>query len=471
MADNAISRFMRIPVSVRDARERQEKLAAANPHLMDALTNNKRQGQRLAVYARWVALAVIAMLLPIVNFDWSVIYYEVILLGFALIGWAQLKAGTVGLSRWELFLLFCDLALMTVTILVPNPFSEEQFPDAMQYRLGNFIYFFVLLAAATLAYSWRTIIAFGTWTFALWITGMLVVGFFGRQIPQLSQQIKAALPEFPMLAGFFDPNNILIGFRIQEIVVFVIVAAILALNGWRNNELLLKQAEATRERENLARHFPPNIVDQMADQDDPFGQVRSQSVAVLFADIVGFTHMAEQNTPERVVGLLRQFHGLLEAAVFNNNGTLDKFLGDGVMATFGTPRAGPDDAANAIRCAHEMLSAIETWNIQRVEQGEEAINLSIGIHFGAVVLGDIGSSRRLEFATLGDTVNVASRLEALTRSLDTRLIVSNELINAVDNYSDQEQKQFLSSFQSAGRQSIRGRSGEIEIWKLAGSLH
>ena len=100
------------------------------------------------------------------------------------------------------------------------------------------------------------------------------------------------------------------------------------------------RSSAARERENLARHFPPSMVDRLADQDHPFANIRSQSVAVLFADIVGFTQMAEQGNPEKVVHLLRQFHAHMEHCVFNNNGTLDKFLGDGVMASFGSPETG-----------------------------------------------------------------------------------------------------------------------------------
>ncbi len=135
----------------------------------------------------------------------------------------------------------------------------------------------------------------------------------------------------------------------------------------------------------------------------------------MFADIVGFTKFAERQTADQVVSTLRGFHARMERAVFDNGGTLDKFLGDGLMATFGTPDPGPHDASNAVRCGHAMLAAIEDWNRERRASGAEPIALSVGLHCGTVVLGDIGSERRLEFAVLGDVVNVASRLEALTR--------------------------------------------------------
>jgi len=278
--------------------------------------------------------------------------------------------------------------------------------------------------------------------------------------------MTTAFSEYPILAEFFDPNTIIIGMRAQEIVIFLIVAGILALNGWRNNRLVLRQASIARERENLARHFPPNIVDDLAGQNDPFANIRSQPVAVLFADIVGFSRLAEQGSPEQVVAMLRAYHQRLENAVFDNKGTLDKFLGDGVMATFGSHTVSPDDAANAIQCARDMVTAIDKWNIEREANGESPIKLSVGIHYGDVILGDIGSERRLEFATLGDTVNVASRLEALTRDLDTQIIISNAVVEAQQVNSDNKSTNLLSGFKSEGNQIVRGRDTEISVWKL-----
>jgi len=420
----------------------------------------------LAMQARWAALAVIAVFIAFLNPDWTVLYYEAVLLAFALLGWAQLKAGQVGQSRRELVLIFLDLVLLAVVGLLPNPFQEQLWPSAMQYRFDNFLYFFVILAGASLAYSWRTLIAIGTWTFGIWLLGLAGVIFFGFTDPQLTANISATTAEYSGMQSFIDPNNPMIGIRFQEVIVFVIVAGILALNGWRHNQLLLRQASATRERENLARHFPPNIVDQLAGQNQPFAAIRSQPVAVLFADIVGFTRMAEQGEPEKVVALLREYHRRLEAAVFNNSGTLDKFLGDGIMATFGSPLTGPNDAGNALKCANDMVTAIDQWNVERKAGGEAPINLSVGIHYGEVILGDIGSERRLEFATLGDTVNVAARLEELTRTMNTKVIVSNDLIEANKSCKVGNDKYLLDSFSRAGNKVLRGRDSKIGIWKM-----
>jgi len=451
----------------KNARRNEDAEVDGNHHLQKALEENKREGHKLAVYARWVALIIIGLMAPFITPNWlATLYNEVILLMFALLGWAQLKVGRVGQSKKELFLLFCDLLLMSIVCVVPNPFFDDQWPTAFQYRFQNFSYFYFLLAGATLAYSWRTIFAVGSWTAGLWITGIILVYFFGSTYPEITPKLDAALSDFPFIAEFLDPNATLTSLRLQELVLFLIVAGILALNGWRNNRLVRRQAIIARERGNLARHFPPNIVDELAGQNDPFSNIRSQSVAVLFADIVGFSRMAEQGSPEKVVAMLREYHQRLENAVFDNHGTLDKFLGDGVMATFGSPHVGPDDAANAIHCARDMVKAIDDWNKEREAAGDATIVLSIGIHYGEVILGDIGSARRLEFATLGDTVNVASRLESLTRKLHTQIIISNAVVEAQKSSATDNDETLLGGFEQAGKQLVRGRENEIDIWKL-----
>jgi adenylate cyclase len=441
-----------------------EEFAKVDPFLRAALSENKRQGLLLAVRARWIALAIVAILIPFLNFRWETLYYEAALIVFALIGWAQLRAGKVVQSRQELFLIFLDLALLTFLMVFPNPFRGEIWPTAFQYELGEFSYFYVFLAVGTLAYSWRTTFAFGAWTTLLWLGALVLVAMFGTEIPELSEMSALAFTGYERILAAIDPNDPRIVERVQEVVIFLIVACTLAVNTERNSRLIIQQANVARERANLARHFPPNIVDQMAERDQPLGAVRSQNVAVMFVDIVGFTRMAGQQTPEEVVALLRQFHARLEAMVFDHQGTLDKFLGDGLMATFGTPESSSRDAANALRCGREMLSDIEEWNTARREAGAEPIKVSIGLHYGAVVLGDIGSERRLEYAVLGDAVNVASRLEVLTRNLGVAMVTSDDLVNAVRQNGDADSIELLRDLDSAGSQQLRGRDEPIIAW-------
>jgi adenylate cyclase len=315
-----------------------------------ALAAAKQEGLQLAVRPRYAALAVIAGLLPIINPNWDQLYYVILLRLFALIGWAQVRVGRVGLSRAELTLLFCGRALLTFIAVVPNPVSSTHWPVAAQYHFGNFICFFAILAVATLAYSWRTVIAVGTWTSALWIVGMVWVWWQPDRDPELTARIVGAIGGDQRLFQLVSPNSIVFGARIQEIIVCMIAAVTLAVAVRRSNDLLIRHAAVERERGNLARYFSPNMVEELSKNDEPLKQVRTQNVAVLFVDIVGFTAFADARTPQEVVRTLRQFHALMEQEVFRHSGTLDKYLGDGLMATFGTPVAGEVDASNALRC-------------------------------------------------------------------------------------------------------------------------
>jgi len=452
-----------LPTASARERSRRDTEAETVQFAQAALVAAKRDGLRLAVRARYVALAVIACLLLVINPSWKEQLYYVVLLGlFALIGWGQVKVGRLGVSRPELALLFCDLALLTFIAVVPNPFSSEHWPVAMQLHFGNFIYFFVLLASATLAYSWRTVIAMGTWTSVLWIVGVVWVWWQPDRAPELTARILAATGHDHRLFDLISPNSITFGARLQEIVVFMIVAVTLAIAVRRANDLVIRHAAVERERGNLARYFSPNVVEQLSTNDEPLKQVRTQHVAVLFVDIVGFTAFADARTPEEVVRTLRQFHALMEQEVFRHSGTLDKYLGDGLMATFGTPFTGAADASNALRCAQAMMAAADRWNGQREAAGEAPLRVSFGLHYGPVVLGDIGLTC-LEFAVIGSTVNAASRLEALTRALDCALVASDDLVTRAKAELGNSDAAFR-PLEAQAPQATRGLEHPIAIW-------
>jgi adenylate cyclase len=454
-----------LPAALSGARSRRDAETDTVRFARAALAATKQEGLQLAVRARYVALAVIACLLPIINPSWDQLYYLVLLGLFALIGWGQVRVGRVGVSRPELALLFCDLALLTFIAVVPNPFTSAHWSVAMQYRFGNFIYFFVVLSCATLAYSWRTVIAVGTWTSARWIVGMVWVWWQPDRDPELTARIAAATGSDQRLFQLISPNSIVFSARIPEIVVFMIVAVTLAVAVRRSNDLLIRHAAVERERGNLARYFSPNVVEELSKNDEPLKQVRTQNVAVLFVDIVGFTAFADARRPEEVVRTLREFHALMEHKVFRHSGTLDKYLGDGLMATFGTPFAGAADASNALRCAQAMMAAAGRWNGERQAAGEAPIRVSFGLHYGPVVLGDIGLTC-LEFAVIGSTVNAASRLEALTRALDCKLVASDDLVKRAKAELSAAEAVFRPLIAQAP-QTIRGLERPIAIWAQA----
>jgi adenylate cyclase len=202
----------------------------------------------------------------------------------------------------------------------------------------------------------------------------------------------------------------------------------------------------------------------LAEQDEPLGAVRRQTVAVLFVDIVGFTRMSEAMPPEAVVTMLRQFHERMTAQIFACGGTVQKYIGDEIFAVFGVPTTSDNDAANALICADRMLDALDRWNAERGTEGEAPLAVGIGLNYGSVVLGDVGSEHSMSFTVIGDTVNTASRLQGLTRTLKTPLVVGGPLVDAIRVGSSETAAALVSELLDQGEQPLRGRAAPVRVW-------
>jgi PAS domain S-box-containing protein len=235
----------------------------------------------------------------------------------------------------------------------------------------------------------------------------------------------------------------------------------------RLREAQAAEQAAERARTNLARYFSPKLVETLAAKDQPLGPVRRQNLAVLFADIVGFTRLSETLEPEQVMELLREIHNWTERAIFKRGGSIEGYIGDAVLAIFGFPESGDQDAANALSCAYELLTAARHWNQERTGKGLLPIQIGIGLQYGPVVLGDVGTEEYVEFTVIGDTVNAASRLQQATRTLDCDLVVGQDIVNAIKAENQHmDTVGLLERLQHHGDFTIRGRSRAVEIWTL-----
>jgi adenylate cyclase len=229
-------------------------------------------------------------------------------------------------------------------------------------------------------------------------------------------------------------------------------------------EMDRQRMAAERARNNLSRYFSPNIVELLAAQDEPLGAGRRETVAVLFADIVAFTQMAELMAPEDVLAMLREFHTRMTAQIFASGGTVDQYMGDGILAVFGATEASPNDAASALNCAEMMLETLERWNHEREGKGDARLDIGIGLNYGPVVLGDVGSEYGMSFTAIGDTVNTAARLQVLTRSLKTQLVVGDPIVRAIQALSPEVAAERIGRLEDLGEHSLRGRASPVRIW-------
>jgi adenylate cyclase len=154
----------------------------------------------------------------------------------------------------------------------------------------------------------------------------------------------------------------------------------------------------------------------------------NQTITILFADIRGFTRISEHAPPEKIVSLLNRYFSAMTDIIFAHGGTLDKYLGDGLMALFGAPTATPEDASNALNAAVAMQRRVLSINQELREEGFNEIGVGMGLHTGEVTVGYIGSERRSEYTAIGDAVNTASRLE--TNAQGGEILISDATAKA-----------------------------------------
>jgi len=199
-------------------------------------------------------------------------------------------------------------------------------------------------------------------------------------------------------------------FTKEELNIFAVVAAEAAISfdNARSHEELSRRVI---ERQALERFLSSSIVERiLANPDQVHLGGENQTATILFADIRGFTRMSEKMEPQEVVELLNEYFTEMTDLVFENGGTLDKYLGDGLMAVFGAPLTKEDDSLRAVKTAIEMQQALVKLNRDWEATGQHSLKMGLGINTGPVTAGNIGSSRRMDYTVIGDAVNVASRL-------------------------------------------------------------
>ena len=425
------------------------------------VASTEAEGARLQFWARTGALIAIGLVLvAVAEWNAALAYSLSTLVIFFATGLISYRLAIAGRRKMPIGMLLgiVDIALLTFLMIVPNPFAEFNQPAAMALREGGFKYLLIIVCLGALSLSVRYAVYLGIAAAVSWSLGVLWIAWQpGTIVPPPRDHMNFA----EHLSLYLDPNFVNVQEQVTNVALILIISGIVGIVVLRARNLADEFMKAERARHNLSRHFSPNVVDVLAAADEPFGPIRRQDIAVIFADIIGFTSYTEEHAAETVFQLLREFHRRMEAVVFEHKGVVDNYIGDCIMATFGVPDPTPGDASNALRATRGMIAAVDAWNRERTGSGLEPVDIRIGCQFGPVVIGAIGSERNLSFAAVGDTCNVASRLQNLCRDLHADICVGAAVIEAAIAAGDHDAP---TGFINHGPVSLRGREEMVDVW-------
>jgi adenylate cyclase len=330
-----------------------------------------------------------------------------------------------------------------------NAFVETSFPTVLLYLLAGYLF-----APAV----------FGTWTALLYFL-FIILSTLRLDFALSAFTGAVAAVELFALASVIlhlewrseDPD-FSIGYHLTRSAVLLAAGLLAGYVGATIKSHFRRALAAASARDEVTNLFGQHVSPQVVERLLAIGAAElseMRRVCVMFVDIRSFTAAARTRTPAEVVARLDAVFEILVDIVDQHNGIVNKFLGDGLLAIFGAPIDDPLEAANAVAAAREMLSAIEASNA-----GDPwPIRLGIGIHVGQAVAGTVGSPRRKEYTVIGDTVNLASRLESLNKEVGSQLVVSDAVREAAGDA--------VGEVLPLGAVSVRGYAEPVTVWRLA----
>jgi adenylate cyclase len=242
---------------------------------------------------------------------------------------------------------------------------------------------------------------------------------------------------------------------------FVIPAGTLVANyaAITSFRMIFEEREKRKIRKTFSQYLSPGVIALI--EKDPHKYIRpggeTKDLTVMFSDIRGFTSISEGMTADELVHLLNEYLGAMTDVVFHNLGTLDKYIGDAIMAFWGSPYPQNDHALRACTCALEMIGALEKLNAQWQAQGRKEMSIGIGLNTGPVNVGNMGSAKRLAWTVMGDNVNLASRLEGMTKEYRCRIVISEGTYRQVAD-------QFV--FRELDRIRVKGKKQPVHVYEL-----
>lgn len=311
------------------------------------------------------------------------------------------------LVPWVIYLsIVLDMAILLA--LIWSFHLKYGQPPSFYLKVPTMIYVFIFIGLRVLSFRARYVAAAGLTAAAGWaaLAAYAVFASGGREMVTRDY------------VEYMTSNSILIGAEADKIIAILVVTAILAVAMNRARRLVVRSAAEGAAARDLARFFSPEVARQItaSEQIVEAGSGEAREAAIVFCDIRGFTRFSHTVSPAEVIAMLTEYQQALVPAILGHGGTIDKFMGDGIMATFGAVRPSGTAAADALRAVDAVMEAAAAWNRYRAAEGRPAHRVNAAAAFGPIVFGAVGDVDRLEYTVIGDPVNQAAKLEKANRA-------------------------------------------------------
>ena len=311
-----------------------------------------------------------------------------------------------------------DMAGLLLTIWSFHLQYEQE--PGFSLKAPTLLYIFILIALRTLRFDARYVVLAGASAMAGWL---VLLGYALANSPMPGVVTRDYV-------HYITSSDILIGAEVDKVLSMAMVTLVLAVAVARARRLLVRAATEHAAVSDLSRFFAPEVARQIATSGGALrpGRGELRDAAILYLDIRGFTALAHRLPADDVMTLLAEYQSRMVPVIQRHGGSIDKFLGDGIMATFGAAMETETYAADALRAADDLLATSDAWNRERADAGQAPLRLGVGVAVGTVVFGAVGDATRLEFTVIGDAVNLAAKLEKHTKTLGCRALTTAETL-------------------------------------------
>ena len=339
---------------------------------------------------------------------------------------------------------------MTLLLLLIWSFHiQYEQPPAFSLKAPTLLYVFIFIALRTLRFEVRYVILAGGTAAVGW---MILASWAVFADPGMVTRDYV---------HYLTANAVLIGAEIDKIITILVVTGVLSLALARARRLLVQSVVEAAAARDLSRFFAPGIANRITGAEHQVlpGHGEAREASILTVDIRGFTQLAKTLPPSDLIGVLVEYQSRMIPAIQKHGGSIDKFLGDGILATFGAVLPSKTHAADALRALEAVIAAADEWSRDRVDTGATPLVLGAAVVAGDVVFGAVGDESRLEYTVIGDAVNFAAKLEKHNKAIGARATAPGETYDLAvsQGYRPAKEPDRLPSVE------IGGAEGTVEV--------